>query len=39
MRDGYVRKVVPGLQRIKFQCFDGYVRSALAGNQDLAPPS
>jgi hypothetical protein len=35
MRDGYARKVLPGLQRIKIQCLDGYVRSALASNQDL----
>jgi hypothetical protein len=35
VEDGYARKILPGLQRIKMQCFDGYVRSALAGNQDL----
>jgi len=32
---GVLHNVVPGKQRVSVQCFDGYVRSALAGTQDL----
>jgi len=35
MRDNFLRKVSPGKYRISIHCFEGYVRSALAGVQDL----
>lgn len=34
-RDGVLPNVLAGSQRISIQCFDGYVRSALEGTQDL----
>jgi uncharacterized protein (DUF2141 family) len=33
--DGYLRNVVPGNHRVLIGCFGAYVRSALAGTQDL----
>jgi protocatechuate 3,4-dioxygenase beta subunit len=33
--DGILHNVVAGKQRVSIQCFDGYVRSALEGTQDL----
>ncbi len=35
MQDGVLHDVMAGKHRVSIQCFDGYVRSALAGTQDL----
>jgi hypothetical protein len=35
VQNGMLHNVVAGKQRVSIQCFDGYVRSALAGTQNL----